>query len=234
MTEPISRVGDTRLDRRKVLIGLAMAAASATAFARAPEPNRPRIKKTDFEALMPDTVGPWQFATSSGVILPPPDALSDRLYDNLVTRVYTDASRRPIMFLIAYNNRQDGMLQIHRPEICYPAGGFRLSPTRPADVQLASGQVLPTNAFVATARDREEAVMYFTRVGSDFPQRWSEQRLAVIGANLRGVIPDGLLLRVSTFGRDTASDLAVLEDFITQFVEASPDRLRAIILGTMA
>lgn len=76
--------------------------------------------------------------------------------------------------------------------------------------------------------------MYFTRVGSDFPQRWSEQRLAVIGANLRGVIPDGLLLRVSTFGRDTASDLAVLEDFITQFVEASPDRLRAIILGTMA
>lgn len=233
MTEqPISRVGDTRLDRRKVLIGMAMAAASATAFARAPVSNTPRIKKEDFEDLMPDTVGPWQFVTSSGVILPPPDALSDRLYDNLVTRVYSDATERPIMFLVAYNNRQDGMLQIHRPEICYPAGGFRLSPTRPADVELASGQVLPTNAFMATARDRNEAVMYLTRVGTQFPQTWAEQRMAVIRANLRGVIPDGLLLRVSTFGGDMESDLALLEDFITQFVTAAPDRLRTIILGS--
>jgi EpsI family protein len=231
MTGQPATLGDIRLSRRKVLVGLGMAAASATAFARAPAPNRPKLPKEQFEELIPDDVGPWSFATTSGVVLPPPDALSDRLYDNLVTRIYTDPAGRVVMFLAAYNNRQDGVLQIHRPEICYPAGGFTLSPTMPTDIRLTNGQILPSNSFLASSRDREETVLYWTRVGSEFPQRWAEQRRAVISANLRGVIPDGLLFRVSTFGGDMPRELALLEDFTKQFVEASPERLRSLMLG---
>jgi EpsI family protein len=234
MTSQPTTLGDVRLSRRKVLVGLGMAAASATAFARQPVPNRPKLPKEQFEDLIPDRVGQWNFATTSGVVLPPPDALSDRIYDNLVTRIYTDPSGKVVMFLAAYNNRQDGVLQIHRPEICYPAGGFTLSPTMPTDIQLGSGHTLPSNAFLATARDREETVLYWTRVGSEFPQRWAEQRLAVISANLGGVIPDGLLFRVSTFGGDVERELALLEDFTRQFIEASPDRLRTLMLGGRA
>lgn len=234
MSDHSHTLGDTRLSRRKMLIGLAMAAASATAYARAPVPNRPKMAKKKFEDMMPDKFGQWTFATTSGVVLPPPDALSDRLYDNLVTRIYTDPEGRPVMFLAAYNNRQDGVLQIHRPEICYPAGGFALSPTMPTDIDLPSGQSIPANAFLATARDREETVLYFTRLGTAFPQRWFEQRLAVIEANLDGIIPDGLLFRVSTFGGDVERELALLEDFTRQFIDASPPQLREVMLGDRA
>lgn len=234
MTDRPTMLSDTKLSRRKMLVGMGMMAASATAFARAPVPDSPKVPKERFEALMPDTVGQWKFATTSGVVLPPPDALSDRLYDNLVTRIYTDPADRPVMFLAAYNNRQDGVLQIHRPEICYPAGGFNLSPTRPTDLQLAAGQSLPANAFLATSRDREETVLYWTRVGTEFPQQWAQQRLAVIEANLRGVIPDGLLFRVSTFGGDMDSELDLLEDFTRQFIQVSPPQLRSLMLGPRA
>jgi len=234
MNNPSSNFSHTGLSRRKVLVGLGMMAASATAFARAPVPNSPKLPKKRFEDLIPDTVGQWKFATTSGVVLPPPDALSDRLYDNLVTRIYTDQDDRAVMFLAAYNNRQDGVLQIHRPEICYPAGGFNLSPTRPTELQLGAGQTLPANAFLATARDREETVLYWTRVGTEFPQQWSQQRLAVIRANLRGIIPDGLLFRVSTFGGDMPRELEVLEGFTRQFIEASPTPLRSLMLGVRA
>lgn len=234
MTGRPNTLRDMRLDRRKMLIGLGMAAASATAFARAPVPNRPKMAKKTFEEMMPDKFGQWTFATSSGVVLPPPDALSDRLYDNLVTRIYTDPQGRPVMFLAAYNNRQDGVLQIHRPEICYPAGGFSLSPTMPTDIDLPSGQTIPANSFLATARDREETVLYFTRLGTAFPQEWIDQRLAVIRANLNGIIPDGLLFRVSTFGGDIDRELNLLEDFTRQFFAASPPQLRQLMLGDRA
>ena len=101
MTDKPHGLGDVRLSRRKMLLALGMAAAAGTAFARMPTPNRPRIDKDKFESLIPQVVGPWRFATESGVVLPPPDALSDRLYDNLVTRVYTNESGGAVMLLAA-------------------------------------------------------------------------------------------------------------------------------------
>jgi EpsI family protein len=219
------------LSRRKVLLGLGMVAASGTAFARMPTPNSPPIAKDKFESFIPDVVGPWRFVTESGVVLPPQDALSDRLYDDLVTRVYSDDAGRSVMFLIAYNNRQDGVLQIHRPEICYPAGGYQLTPTRDADISLAGGSLLPAKAFLASGRDRDEAVLYWTRVGDAFPRKWSEQRLAVVEANLKGIIPDGLLVRASTLGSEMPTELAVLKSFMVEFISAASPALRKVLFG---
>lgn len=232
MTDNPHDLADVRLSRRKMLLALGMVAASGTAFARMPTPNRPAIAKDKFEALIPDIAGPWRFATESGVVLPPPDALSDRLYDNLVTRVYTEPSGRAVMFLIAYNNQQDGVLQIHRPEICYPAGGYTLTPTRYTDLRLGSGRILPAKTFVASGRDRDETVLYWTRLGTEFPRRWSEQRMAVIRANLQGTIPDGVLVRVSSLGSEVTTELAMLQSFVAQFVEASPAGLRQVMFGS--
>jgi EpsI family protein len=220
------------LSRRKVLLGLGMVAVSGTALARMPVPNRPVIDKDKFEALIPDVVGPWRFVTESGVVLPPQDALSDRLYDNLVTRVYADDAGRTVMFLIAYNNQQDGVLQIHRPEICYPAGGYALTPTQDVDVPLSGDRLLPAKSFLASGRDRDEMVLYWTRVGTVFPRRWSRQRLAVARANLQGIVPDGLLVRTSTLGSEMATELAVLKSFMAEFVGVASPGLRTVLFGS--
>jgi EpsI family protein len=170
-------------------------------------------------------------ASTSGVVLPPPDALKDRLYDNLVTRVYQSPGLPPVMMLIAYNYRQDGVLQLHRPEICYPAGGYRLTGTEPVTLALGRGREIPASAFTAIGYDRTEQVLYFTRLGVRFPRTWMEQRISVMLANLKGQIPDGTLMRVSVLEPDEASALQVLRAFLTDFFNATPKPLHHILIA---
>lgn len=218
-------------DRRKVILGLTIAAASAVAQARMPAPNRPRIENEDFLALIPKRIGNYTFNTESGLVLPPPDALSARLYDNILTRTYTGSDGAMIMLLIAYNNMQDGVLQLHRPEVCYPAGGYDLTPVRPIDVPMGGREPLPGQIFGAFSEQRNEVVLYWSRVGDAFPRRWIDQRLSVAEANLKGVIPDGVLVRVSTI----ASDINLVEPQLMAFTralrDASGPRARQILFG---
>ena len=196
------------VSRRHLLIGGALLAASGIAFARQPQVGRPRIKAGVFGKWIPTTFDQWNLVGSSGVVLPPPDSLSDRLYDDLVTRVYRGAGA-DVMMLLAYNNKQDGVLQVHRPEICYPVGGFALTETERIAIP-ALGKAIPSNFFTATSADRTEQVVYFTRLGKSYPRSWGEQRLAVIEENLAGLVPDGLLLRVSLLSPDRDAAVQIL------------------------
>jgi EpsI family protein len=122
------------------------------------------------------------------------------------------------------------VLQVHRPEICYPVGGFVLSPTRSSSVRLAGRQV-PANMFSAVGPDRTEQVLYWTRVGTTFPRSWAEQRYAVARANVGGRIPDGAMLRISLIGGDLDPAQPLLEGFARDFVAASPQPLNHVLLG---
>ena len=130
MPKSISDAAPSLLSRRQALIGLALAASSGIAFARQPRSQAAVIPTKKFETWVPQRVDAWTVAGTSGVVLPPPDALRDRLYDNLVTRVYESPVSPPVMLLLAYNNLQDGVVQVHRPEVCYPVGGYELSETQ--------------------------------------------------------------------------------------------------------
>jgi EpsI family protein len=225
---------DGGLDRRAFLIGGGMLAAAGGAAARIPQPNSPAVAQKRFEAMMPDTVGAWRFQQSSGLVLPPEDALSARLYDNLITRVYTDRSGTAMMLLIAYKNFQNGVLQLHRPEICYPAGGYQLSPTLPVEIAVGGGRTMPANSFSAVGNERDEQVLYWTRIGEHFPVRWIEQRLAVFRANLAGVNPDGMLARISMVNDDMAFSRPKMEQFVTALRSASAPPLRQLLFGRLA
>lgn len=218
------------LTRRHAIIGGVLATASAMAFARQPAVANPIIKEAKFDSWVPQSMGAWRVVSQSGVVLPPPDALSDRLYDNLVTRVYSAAGKPPVMLLLAYNNAQDGVLQVHRPEVCYPVGGFQLSETRGIDVKVG-GHVIPANFFSATSPNRIEQVVYFTRLGSTYPRSWAQQRIAVMRSNLAGDIPDGIMMRVSVLGVDAGQAVELLQSFSRDFIASSSPPLRRLLLG---
>lgn len=219
------------LSRRNMLIGGVLACASGLAFARQPAVANPPVPEKLFEEWVPSRFGNWKTVSQSGVVLPPPDTLRDRLYDNLVTRVYVAPDHPPVMLLLAYNNAQDGVLQVHRPEVCYPVGGFELSETR--NIALAAnGRTVPANIFTATAPNRVEQVAYFTRLGTAYPRSWSEQRIAVMRSNLAGEIPDGMMMRVSALGVDQREAIPLLTDFSRQFIEQSNPRLQRLLLGS--
>lgn len=219
------------LSRRNALIGGALACASGFAFLRQPAIANPVIAEAAFEKWVPENFGRWTGVSRAGVVLPPPDSLRDRLYDNLVTRAYAAEGSPPVMLLLAYNNAQDGVLQVHRPEVCYPVGGYLLTDTRRVEVDIGSRKI-PANFFTATGPDRVEQVQYFTRLGDAFPRSWSEQRLAVIRANLAGDVPDGMMMRVSTIGVGAEEAEALLDDFSRAFILNSNSKLQRLLIGS--
>lgn len=220
--------------RRDLLIGGATLAAAGTAFARMPHDPLMLIGKDQLDKIVPLKIGDWTFDTTSGLVLPPPDQLARLLYDQQVARSYTSPDQLPVMLLLAYGSSQSGMLQIHRPEICYPASGFKLTETEVTSVPLPAGKMLPSRSFTANSDTRVEQVLYWTRIGELVPTGWWGQRLAVVRSNLHGKIPDGLLVRLSTVSNDADQAQATLKKFARAMLEEMPLATRRMLIGPIA
>jgi EpsI family protein len=219
------------LSRRNVVAGGLMIAASGIAFARTPTVKVAPIRKGAIDASLPKAVLGWHFETSSGLVLPPPDSTSDRLYDEIATRVYVAENLPPVMLLIAYSNKQDGMLQVHRPETCYPVGGYALSDSQIIDINVGAARLIPSRFFTATGVSRIEQVLYWTRIGSEIPGRWFDQRMAVFRANLRGEVPDGILVRLSVIDTDAKAAIPIMENFMRAMIVQMPAKMRTLLVG---
>ena len=183
---------------------------------------------------MPRRIGAWRFDTASGLVLPPADQLRDSIYSQLLTRTYVrdDATGAGVMLLIAYSGAQDGTVQVHRPEVCYPASGYRLTRLEPHGIPLARGVSVPGRAIVAETEVRREQLIYWTRLGSHFPTRWADQHLAVAQENFAGVIPDGVLVRVSSTG--AGDQVPLLDGFARDLFGVVGPRMRQVLLGPAA
>ncbi len=221
----------TALTRRKFALGLAFASIAGVAAARQPSSHVDYLGSNKLEKVLPENLGKWSFASSSGLVVPPEDQLAQALYSQLLTRVYTSATGTPIMLLVAQSASQTGILQIHRPEFCYTAGGFELTPSSPHRVSLPPDGTLPALSISASMRGLTEQIVYWTRVGQHLPQNWTQQRLAVAMDNLRGVIPDAVMVRVSTYGADKTAALAEIDDFIRTMIGSVAPSARRVFIG---
>ncbi len=229
-TKPAALEG-AQLSRRNMLMGAALLGTAAAAFAREPRETMRRLKPGELEAMIPVKIGQWDFETRSGLVLPPDDPLVKSLYSDVLTRVYVSDDRPPVMLLIAYSNTQNGMLQLHRPEVCYPAGGYRLTETQTKSLAIGPGLNIPARFFSAESPARTEQVMYWTRIGTESPTSWSGQRAAVVRANLNRVIPDGILVRVSTVLPDYGSAEPVLREFASSMINALQSNGRKLLVA---
>lgn len=222
-----------RMDRRSVLIGGALLATGASAAALAPRTVMDGLGRRKLEDVIPTQIGPWRFHTKSGLVVPTSDQLSDALYQQLLTRVYVAPDRSPVMLLIAYGASQTGVLQVHRPEVCYPATGYALSPSTVVEVPVP-GDRIKAVGLTAEADARTEQLIYWTRVGRDRPRTWAEQRMSVARANLRGELPDAVLVRVSTLSPDAGAAFASLSGFVNLLTSAVAPSTRAFLVGPKA
>lgn len=219
------------LSRRKALIGGALLGTAVLSEFYVPRRSARQLDDKAFNALIPLTIGTWRYVTASGLIQPPEDQLSRSLYEQLVTRVYGAPDRDAVMLALAYSSIQEGRLQLHRPEICYPASGFAISDNVETSVRLNDGNRVPARFLVADRGDRREYILYWTRVGDAMPTRWFEQRLTMAAANLKGYVPDGMLTRMSVIGNDPVAARATLEMFARAMVSSVNATGKAILIG---
>ena len=225
----VGSFSEPQVDRRKVLLGLLFCSAAGLAAARQPNKHVDYLGKDKLDALVPKTIGAWKFVAASGLVVPPNDQLSRALYSNLLTRVYSDGQNPPVMLLVAQSGSQTGVLQIHRPETCYTAGGYHISAVAPQPIQVGSF-IVPANSMNASVDGVIEHVIYWTRVGDRMPASWRQQRLAVAEQNIRGIIPDAILVRVSTVTDDANSARATLQAFVRALVGSLPPNRRDVFI----
>ena len=222
------------INRRDLIIGGACLAAAAGA-----EVVRPHRRVTllgenqTIEAAIPRAFGNWKVREGEGIITPQSeDSLAAQLYNQSVGRMYEDADNNIVMLLIAYGNTQSDTLQLHRPEVCYPAFGFEIVENQPTRIALGHGAVLPGRNLVASVPGREERISYWTRIGEYLPVSNSEQREMRFRTALAGIIPDGVLVRVSNMASEDAEGFALNARFAADLLAAVPPAVRPALITT--
>lgn len=205
-----------RQTRRAALAALLMGGAAAAAWKLTPT-QRMASLHGDFklEALIPPRFGDWQVDTSAvgGVVNPQQEELLKQLYSQILTRTYVNAQGQRVMLSIAYGNDQRDGMQLHYPEICYPAQGFRLASNVKADLNLAGRRIPARRLETVLANQRYEPVTYWTVIGETAVRGGSDKKLVEMRYGFQGLIPDGLLFRVSSIDRDTKAAFDLQDRF---------------------
>jgi EpsI family protein len=213
-----------------MLLGMLFCSAAGLAALRLPRRHMDYLGKDKLEDLVPKTIGPWNFVAASGLVVPPQDQLRDSIYSQLLTRIYEDGHGPSIMLLIAQSGSQTGILQVHRPEFCYTASGYRILGIGPHPIHLG-GNVLHATGMDATSGGPTEHVIYWTRVGNRIPTSWPQQKLAVAELNLEGIVPDAILIRVSTVTDDAEQARNAVDTFVKTFLASIPPSRRSVFIA---
>ena len=221
------------INRRELIIGGACLATAATAEAMRPNKRVALLGDQQLENGIPKSFGQWKARESDGVIAPQSeDSLAAKLYNQTVARVYEGPDGGLLMLLVAYGNTQSDTLQLHRPEVCYPAFGFEVTASRPTALPMANGVVVPGRNLIARAPGREERISYWTRIGEFMPIDNDEQRRMRFRTALAGIIPDGVLVRISNTVTDEKAGFALNARFAADLMQAVPPSYRAALVTT--
>lgn len=221
------------MTRRHMVQGALLTVAGAVPLARRPVTHAPAWAGTPLAALLPARFGGWDSSQDEAAIVLPAsyDRMSARNYDTQLARVYHRAGSADILMVVACAASQLGGLLVHRPESCYPAAGFEISFDHALAVKLGAARQVAGRYLTAQCDARIEQVLYWIRIGGDFPTTsWAEQWSAARAA-LGGVLADGVLVRLSTVSADAAAALPDVAGFAAELYAAAGDGGRRLLVG---
>lgn len=191
--------------------------------------------------LTPRAFGDWKELPTNNVqvdLVPRKDGQPNKFgpYDDSLLRTYQNSKGQVVMLALAYGRTQRQEVKIHRPELCYVAQGFLAKQLKETNFgnfnNLSSTSVIGKN-MIAEGPDRTEAVSYWIRIGDEYSKNAWQTRLHILKLGLSGNVPDGILVRVSTFlnNEDNIKDAWVLNSvFMHELViYASPELKRLLV-----
>lgn len=224
--------------RRDLTIAIAaMLGTSAAAELARPTRRLADIKRPiDLEAQVPRAFGEWRLDPNVVPVLPAPDvqAKLDAVYTQVLARTYVNPHGERIMLSIAYGSDQGTeATAVHRPEFCYTGQGFRVEAYGNESFEVADAVRLPVRRLEGRFGHRVEPILYWVTLDEKATVPGLGRKLAQIEYGLRGEIPDGMLVRVSSIERDDRERAYALQRrFITALSEAVEPGLRARYFGT--
>lgn len=221
------------LSIRNLLIGAAMVVVALAALLYKPLPlAAAQGPKIDLESLIPKQFEGWQMDDPSMTLRSSPEqeeALK-KIYSQILTRTYASSQGTRVMLSVVYGDGIDRQLDIHRPEICYPAQGFSVSKYTDQVIRTLSGG-LSVRRLVAQNGQRIEPISYWIKVGDKAVSSSFERKLQKLIQGLTGRADSGLLARVSTIQNDEVLAFKEQEAFINAMLQAMPAEQRKLLIG---
>ena len=228
-------MSDATLTRRAAIAAILMAAASAGGQAMVPTKRMAELRGPfKLADLVPTSFAGWSVDThaTGGIVNPQTEALLNKLYSQMLDRIYLDGQGGRIMLSIAYGADQaDDDVQLHYPEVCYPAQGFRVKANRVNQIATAEGAIKVRRLETQFGDSRFEPVTYWTTIGDQQSLGGWDRKLAEIRHGLHGEIVDGLLFRVSSIDRDSEQAFALQDRFVKDIVAAMTPKARRQLAG---
>lgn len=220
--------------RRAVVAAGLMAASFAGAAAWKPTVHladqRPKV---DLEILFPKSFDDWRVDDRMPVQLISPDtqALLNKIYNQTLSRTYVNGKGERIMLSVAYGGDQSDATRAHRPEVCYPAQGFQIFDSRILPIDIGQPHQLRVRRLLAKQHARTEPITYWITVGERTTVTGTEQKLAQLTYSMRGIIPDGMLVRVSSIDPNTERAYNLQQQFISALSTSITASSKAQVIG---
>jgi len=221
-----------KLNRIQVILAcVAILGSAILAEVLAPRELMARTSASlNLEQVIPKQFGIWTLVPAISPVTPPdpegyvePDPYSARIYSQEVSRGYTDGHGNIVMLLVAYGPVQNYRLKAHRPEMCYTANGFKVSDKTGAALSYRDGAApIKMTRLIAQRESRFEPISYWMRVGNDIANGVVDRQLIRLKYGLRGIIPDGALIRISTIGLPREASFKLQDQFIRDLLAAIP------------
>lgn len=218
--------------RNTLLFVLMLTAAGLAIAIRPTQKVADTAPAINLAAMIPTKFGQWKEEVGHAVLIANPQqtALLDKIYNQVLTRTYIDPSGYRLMLSIAYGGDQSDALQLHKPEVCYPAQGFEVDSINNELIKTDFG-TFPVVRLDAHMGGRYEKVTYWTTVGNQVVMGKVQKKLVEMSYGINGKIPDGVLFRVSSLDVESARAYSIQEQFICALLADLDEEGRRRLIG---
>ncbi len=219
--------------KRSIVLMVLMCCAALAAFVIKPtEYLADKLPFIDLDEVVPKAFGDWREVEMSSLRVVDPQAqeVFNTIYQDTLTRTYVNSQGYMVMLSIAYGKSQQDQLQVHKPEACYPAQGFTLLSSAPVYVPVA-GKEVPGRIMVAQQGRRIEPLVYWTTIGEHINRGGFHKKFIEMRYALGGVIPDGMLVRISSIDSNIESAHLYQKTFAKEMIMSVPDKYKKRISG---
>lgn len=194
-------------------------------------PSQPAVR---LETLVPSHFGEWKMVAGEPGNHQRSSDLQQKVasaYQQTLERVYVRPDGQRVMLSMAYGSNQfSDALQVHRPEYCYKAQGYQIEKSQDEELRIGGGQ-LQVRRLLATRPGRQEPITYWVTVGDDAVLPGLQRKLAQLRYGLRGEIPDGMLIRISTISQSESAAYQIHAQFLQDWMLNLGGRERTRLMG---
>jgi EpsI family protein len=193
----------------------------------------PVILPAKLESSIPLRINNWveEKQVSQFVVSPELQANLDKIYSDLISRVYVNERGERIMLVIAYGENQSEGTALHYPEVCYPAQGFSIDGRNDDSLNVGDGDLLIRRVLTNHSKERYEPVTYWTVVGGEVVRGKVEKKFVEIKKKWNREPLDGYLVRVSSINKNSIDAFKQQDEFVRQLLASVDKGMRKRLAG---